>query len=251
VWLWDRSFLHPLARVKRLDLTLPTPAENLARDEALLDECEESGGDEILRFWEPAQPFVVVGYANTIASEVNVAACEAAGVPVFRRCSGGGTVLQGAGCLNYALILRVTETGPLATITGTNQLVMERNRSALQSLLAGPVRVQGHTDLTLGPLKFSGNAQRRRRHCLLFHGTFLLQFDLDLIERCLAMPSRQPEYRASRRHSDFLTCLGLPPEAVKAALCQAWGAEQEARELPEERMEPLTRRYASRGWNFR
>ena len=37
--------------MKQLDLTLPSPAENLACDEALLDWCEENGGEEILRFW--------------------------------------------------------------------------------------------------------------------------------------------------------------------------------------------------------
>ena len=68
----------PSPAVKRFDLTLPTPAENLACDEALLCQCEETGGDEILRFWEPVQPFVVVGYANAVASEVNAAACQSA-----------------------------------------------------------------------------------------------------------------------------------------------------------------------------
>ena len=38
--------------MKYFDFTLPTPAENLACDEALLEACER-GGDEILRFWEP------------------------------------------------------------------------------------------------------------------------------------------------------------------------------------------------------
>ena len=64
-----------------LDLTLPTPAENLALDEALLDAAEDGVGGEVLRFWESPTPFVVVGYANKIASEVNVAACEATGGP--------------------------------------------------------------------------------------------------------------------------------------------------------------------------
>jgi hypothetical protein len=59
-----------------LDLTLPTPAENLACDEALLDLCEEGGAGEVLRFWEPREYFVVVGYANKVASEVNVNACR-------------------------------------------------------------------------------------------------------------------------------------------------------------------------------
>ena len=58
--------------MKHLDLTLPSPTENLACDEALLDWCEENGGKEVLRFWESPETFVVVGYANKIAVEVNV-----------------------------------------------------------------------------------------------------------------------------------------------------------------------------------
>src|SRR5271156_784636 len=81
--------------MKHLDLTLPSPAENLACDEALLDACEENGGEEVLRFWEAREKIVAVGYANKIATEVNVENCRAKKIPILRRCSGGGTVLQG------------------------------------------------------------------------------------------------------------------------------------------------------------
>src|SRR2546422_3154717 len=64
-----------------LDLTFPTPAENLACDEALLDLCEQGGAGEVLRFWEPREYFVVVGYANKVASEVNLAACRGLAQP--------------------------------------------------------------------------------------------------------------------------------------------------------------------------
>ena len=77
----------------RIAVTFSTPAENLAADEVLLDQCEAGGGEETLLFWEPRETFVVVGYANKVASEVNVPACEAKGIPIFRRCSGGGTVV--------------------------------------------------------------------------------------------------------------------------------------------------------------
>ena len=86
--------------MRHLDLTIPSPAENLACDEALLDWCESGDGVECLRFWESPEPFVVVGYANKVETEVNVAACEARKIPILRRCSGGGTVVQGPGCLN-------------------------------------------------------------------------------------------------------------------------------------------------------
>src|SRR5687767_7951565 len=121
--------------MKFLDLTLPTPAENLACDEALLDLCENERV-EILRFWEAREPFVVVGYGNQVASEVNVEECRRRGVPVLRRCSGGGTVVQGPGCLNYNLTLGIhDQAAALATVTGTNEFVMEQNRAALEQLL--------------------------------------------------------------------------------------------------------------------
>ena len=47
--------------MRHLDLTLPSPAENLACDEALLDWCESGEGVETLRFWESPVPFIVVG----------------------------------------------------------------------------------------------------------------------------------------------------------------------------------------------
>jgi lipoate-protein ligase A len=116
-----------------LDLTLPTPAENLACDEALLDWFEANGGDGVLRFWEPENYFVVVGYGNHVQTEVNVATCDKDGIPIFRRCSGGGTVLQGPGCLNYSLVLKVEEGGPLSSITAANRFIMERNREAVEA----------------------------------------------------------------------------------------------------------------------
>src|SRR2546423_8107969 len=105
--------------MRSLDLTLPSPEENLALDEALLDACEDEGADETLRFWEPQQHFAVVGYANAAAKEVNLPYCEANQIPVLRRFTGGGTVLQGPGCLNYSLILRIRDDGPLRTISAT------------------------------------------------------------------------------------------------------------------------------------
>jgi lipoate-protein ligase A len=206
------------------DFTCSTAAQNLAADEALLEQAEAGRGGEGLRFWESPEPFVVVGYGNDVEPEVNLRACREAGVPVRRRISGGGTVLQGPGCLNYALILRISEAGPTRSIRATNEFVMGRNAAALGGLLGAPVRVAGDTDLALGERKFSGNAQRRRRDFLLFHGTLLLDFELPLIGRYLREPARRPDYRAARRHDEFVMNLGVPAGRVKAALIEAWGA---------------------------
>ncbi|HKX51683.1 MAG TPA: lipoate--protein ligase family protein, partial [Candidatus Binatia bacterium] len=90
-----------------IELTLPDPASNLACDEALVELFEaRRATDGLLRIWEPESHFIVLGHSNRIDSEVDVAACESERLSIFRRLSGGGTVVQGAGCLNYSLILR-------------------------------------------------------------------------------------------------------------------------------------------------
>jgi lipoate-protein ligase A len=237
--------------MNHLDLTLPSPAENLACDEALLDQAEARGGSGVLRFWESATHFVVLGYANKVHEEVDIEACRACGVPVLRRCSGGGTVLQGLGCLNYSVILRIDDTPELHSITGANRFVMERNRQALASLLGKAVTVEGHTDLAAGGLKFSGNAQRRKRDWLLFHGTFLLSFDLGLIEKLLLPPPRQPEYRQGRSHATFVTQLNIASDVVKSTLREAWAANTPKTDIPNERITKLVaEKYSRDAWNL-
>jgi lipoate-protein ligase A len=233
-----------------LDLTLPTPAANLACDEALLDACEERAGGEVLRFWEPRDYFVVVGYSNRVALEVNRAACLREKLGVYRRCSGGGAVLQGPGCLNYSLILKLDGNDALQNITAANRHILGRHRDALSALLGRPVRVQGHADLSLAGLKFSGNAQRRKRHALIFHGTFLLRFDLSLMEKYLPMPSRQPDYREGRPHRLFLINLPAPADAVKDALRQTWSAGTALDVVPDyQRL--VAEKYSRDDWNLK
>lgn len=235
-----------------LDFTFPTPAENLACDEALLDAAETGESGEVLRFWESPGPFVVLGYANRIMSEVNVTACKTRGIPILRRCSGGGTVVQGPGCLNYAVVLGITESGPTRSINSTNQYVMERNRRAIESALRTPhsaISIQGHTDLVLDNLKFSGNAQRRRKSFLLFHGSLLLNFDLALISALLNMPSLQPEYRSQRCHGDFVMNLNLSTQVVKDALATAWQAPATPTRLLPCIATDLIAKYQSAEWN--
>jgi lipoate-protein ligase A len=236
--------------MKCLDLTLPTPTANLACDEALLDACEAAAGGEVLRFWEPRDYFVVVGYSNHVALEVNTAACRREKLGVYRRCSGGGTVLQGPGCLNYSLILKIDGNDALQTITAANCHIMGRHRDILTELLGRPVQMQGHTDLVLDGLKFSGNAQRRKRHALIFHGTFLLHFNISLVEKFLPMPSRQPEYRQGRTHGSFLMNLPTPADAVKSALRKVWSAKTTLEVVPDyQRL--MAEKYSQDDWNLK
>ena len=271
--------------MKYLDLTFPSPEQNLACDEALLDWRDEQAGDEILRCWEPQENFVVLGYANKSHREVNLDRCREKNIRVLRRCSGGGAVLQGPGCLNYSLVLKIPEIK--GSISETNCFVMSRQKEAVHEVLSthleretnsklhwvrpsssspeprltthasfsslrASVEVQGITDLTLGGLKFSGNSQRRKREYLLFHGSFLLNFDLELIEELLPLPSKWPDYRKDRSHTEFLMNLNLPAEPIKEALQKTWKATELCHDWPAKDVEALAaEKYSKEEWNFR
>jgi lipoate-protein ligase A len=233
------------------DFTLPSPEENLACDEALLAGAEAGHTPATLRFWMATRHFVVVGYGNDATREVELNFCRAEGIPVLRRCSGGGTVLQGPGVLNYALVLSA-QSPPCDSITSTNRAIMERHRVALSHLTGRPVSIEGHTDLAIEGRKFSGNAQRRGRRFLLFHGSFLLDLDLKLMERALRMPSRQPDYRASRTHAAFVMNLHIPAARLKEKLQEAWEAQCAPLNFRRDELEKLIReKYGRPEWNSR
>ncbi|MEY2429931.1 MAG: lipoate---protein ligase [Verrucomicrobiota bacterium] len=234
--------------MKYCDLSLPSPAENLACDEALLDLCEDGQDGELLRVWEPSQYFVVLGYADKISTEVNLPFCEENTIPILRRCTGGGTVLQGPGVLNYSLMLRIGDS--VHSIPATNGFILSRHRAALAEVLGAVVEMRGQTDLAIGGLKFSGNAQRRRKRFIIFHGSFLLNLDFDLLEKILPMPSRQPDYRANRSHSDFLMNLHVPANTIKAALVKTWNATEATAQIPLDDIKALALgKYARDDWN--
>lgn len=235
-----------------LDLTLPTPAENLACDEALLDRCDSCEGTEVLRVWEPTSAFVVLGYANRADLEANLPACQTAGIPVLRRISGGGAVLQAPGVLNYSLVLRTDRNTLLGSTGGTNTFVMEPHRTVLERLLGTHVSREGATDLVVDGRKVSGNAQRRKLHALLFHGTFLLNAPVELMERCLRMPSRAPDYRAGRAHRCFVTSVAAHSADLKDALRRVWHAVEPASVWPRAETVALVQsRYGLKEWNFK
>jgi len=143
-----------------LDLTMDSIAEDLALDEALLNEADKGERPcEVLRLWEPPQVSVVVGRSSRVGDEVNIEACDQMGVEVVRRSSGGGTIVAGPGCLMYSLVLSLQLRPSLAALDEAHRTVLGTNAAALQRLSPGTSQ-QGTSDLAINNLKFSGNSMR-------------------------------------------------------------------------------------------
>lgn len=238
--------------MKYIDLSFPTPEENLACDEAFLDLAEEGSEAETLRFWESNSHFIVLGYSRKHQTEINLKSCTERQIPILRRPSGGGTVLQGPGCFNYSLVLKLNDSRPLHTITETNRYVLSAHKKALEPATGKTIQVLGTSDLACNNLKFSGNAQRRKKSFILFHGTFLLDFPIPLIEEVLAIPQEQPEYRNHRTHREFLMNLEVSRQGIKKALTKQWRADEKIKTVPRAKMNQLIEeRYSKKEWNFK
>lgn len=241
-----------------LSLTLPTAAENLALDEALLESAFPAGGvstaensagrGEVLRVWEPAESFVVLGRSSRHDDEVNRIGCRELSVPVLRRASGGATILTGPGCLMYSLILSRVARPALHSIAATHEIVLGALAAALGQQAPGVERA-GTSDLAIAGRKFSGNSLRCLHDRVLYHGTLLYDFPLERIGRCLRMPPRQPDYRAGRDHVAFVMNLPLGRESIVSTLRAAFGADEPCDTWPMERTRQLAvEKYAAAAW---
>ena len=240
--------------MRHLRLTLDSPAENLALDEALLD-AAEAGEIEapFLRLWESPRYFVVLGRSSPPDLEAKLDACRRQSVPVLRRSSGGGTILAGPGSLMYAVVLSLRLHPQLRAVDFAHRFVLQKMVETLRSIVPD-VAWAGTSDLVVpsseaGPLlKFSGNALRVKRHHLLYHGTLLYDFKIDKLRGLLATPSRQPEYRDDRLHTEFVTNVAASRADLERVLFTGWHATEPLADWPRRRTEQLVRaRYAMVG----
>jgi lipoate---protein ligase len=200
------------------DISFDRPSANLDFDDALFQAAEQGVCGEALRLWESPVHCAVLGRVSSMEEDLLTANCRQDGIAVLRRSSGGGTVLQGPGCLNFAFVLSKKIRPELNDLHRSYQQIL---LPVVEMLAALGIRAvfQPVSDLALADSlkKFSGNAQRRGRNYILHHGTLLYAFDLERMQRYLAFPRVVPAYRAGRGHCAFTVNLDVEAAALKQA----------------------------------
>lgn len=258
------------------------PAFNMALDEALLL-CHAAGAaPPTLRVYGWCQPTLSLGYAQDARHEIDLAACQAQGVAVVRRPTGGRAVLHDQEVTYSVVMPTCTGAGP-NTLTAHYQRIGQALAAALQHLglpvrLARPQVRAGtrHTmasaacfaalsryELSVDGKKVVGSAQKRTRRALLQHGAIPLWLDRQRLFQCLRVPAE----RRALLVQDAYTTMGavnellstpVAPHAVHHALRQAWnetfGVELvEAPLAPEEwrlARQLQATKYATAAWNL-
>jgi lipoate-protein ligase A len=169
-----------------------------------LPELVEAGASELVRVWQPPGVAVVLGRSNAAEREARPELCERDGVPVLRRLGGGGTVVLGPGCLVVSLAKPVGES---LVASPYMEKAVEVLADALWHVTGIRSVPKGTGDLCVGDRKILGSSVFRRRRVFFYQASLLVSMDLDLVDRYLPHPSREPDYRKGRSHREFLTTL--------------------------------------------
>jgi lipoate-protein ligase A len=151
-----------------INLESEDPFFNLAVEEFLLKQNAE---DYLILGIN--SPSVIIGKHQVANREVNTKFVSENDIPVIRRISGGGTVFHDDGNINFAFI-RQSESGKQVDFRKYTKPVID-----FLLTLGVEAKFEGKSDLKVGGLKISGNAEHVHRNRVLHHGTLLFNTSMD------------------------------------------------------------------------
>ena len=147
---------------------------------------ERSFDEDIFMLWQP-RPTIVVGSFQNIHEEVDVSYAKQRGIDIVRRLSGGGTVYQDSGSIQFAFIEK--REGDIDFHRYLEPICETLRELGIAS------EINGRNDITVGGKKVSGNSQYRAAGKTVHHGTLLFSVDIDEMERA----TRLPDYKIASK----------------------------------------------------
>ena len=243
--------------------------ENMAIDHVLLEGLHKDTAVNTVRFyrWNPSA--VSIGRFQHLEDEVNVETCHQLNIDIVRRISSGGAVYHDFdGELTYSIICRTDKTNLPTDVIETYQHICNGILKGLHRLGVLGKFSKGSEEfcpnIFVKKRKISGNAQSRRGHSLLQHGTILRLLDLNKMFAVLKVQKQPVDEAFIRDAAKKLTSLqeelGTPPSfaQIEDALIEGLGQALPARFYEEgltdaelQSAKQLAKSwYASQEWSF-
>ena len=196
-----------------------------------------------VKAFQPKESVLVLGRSNQQEKEIYADIAASDQVAILRRAGGGGAVLLHDGCLIVSISAGVKD------YFNNSSYFKKLNKSVITFLhnhlrLGGPLTEAGISDIAYGDKKVAGTSLFRSRNYLLYQASVLIDSRIELIEKYLKHPSKEPDYRKHRQHRQFL--VGLQELDQTASLGQLVSeAESELllhlnKNLAEDLIEPVT-----------
>ena len=143
-----------------------------------------AGAPATLSFMRPSRPYVGLGFHRSLA-EADVAACEEAGLPVFRRMVGGGVVYLD-GNQQFFQICMPASAVPPAREAALRQLLAP----AVDAFRAAgvPAELDDDLEIVVGDRKVCGHGAAQIEDAVVVVGNLIERFDHEAAARVLALP---------------------------------------------------------------
>ncbi len=146
-----------------------------------------------LRIWK-ADRSVVVGRLQCIHKELDIHYCQSNNIAIARRFTGGGTVYQDQGNLNFTICAQQKEDYVPKRLPQLYKGFVGEIAYQLQKI-GIPARFDAQRScLRIQEKKITGTAGWVKRGVSFIHGTLLVDADLSALKRCLEIPAGQPKY---------------------------------------------------------
>ncbi len=152
----------------------------------------------------PGSSFVSLGASNNLEINVQIENCNLDGVRVFRRLSGGEAVFLSPNCTVYSHILLSHDIPKAADFFAIN---LDFITTKLTEQGVSGITRRGISDLSINDRKILGCAIYKKTSFIIFQAVLNVREDPKLIQRYLRHPVREPDYRLSRPHNEFVTSL--------------------------------------------
>lgn len=170
--------------------------------------------------WQPDRAYLVLGQSNQAETALFTEKVTADNIPVYKRPSGGETVILTPNMLVMAVSFNETRLqNPAVYFKKINDTII----SALAENGFAGLSQKGISDISRGPKKILGSSIYRKPGRVFFHAVLNVAEDPGVIAKYIRHPQKEPDYRQGRAHEDFVTSLtdnlqNIPLEKLKSDL---------------------------------
>lgn len=188
-----------------IDSKKMSAAGNMAIDRVLLTSRSKGWAPDTLLFLE-FTPCALVGYHQSIDLEVEVDYCREHGIEINRRITGGGAIYMHEGTLGWAIFAGKDSPGIPA---GLEEMYARMCESVVIGLsrLGVNAKFRPKNDIEVNGRKISGSGGTELDGAFLYHGSLLIDFDVDTMIRCLKLPIRKLEDKQVQSFRQRVTSL--------------------------------------------
>ncbi|MCX6646888.1 MAG: hypothetical protein NTY09_11145 [bacterium] len=153
------------------------------------------------KIYTPDNTHIVLGFGSDLDNELNIDRIGQDRIDVYRRRGGGCAVVLDPGNVIVSVVLPSSGFGK---INEYFKMISAWLIEGLRESGVEEVYREGVSDLVIQNRKIGGACMQRKCDFVYYSVSLLVNPQIDLMERYLKHPPREPEYRKGRAHSDFV-----------------------------------------------